>query len=92
MQTQIPNFPFYTCRRDEDDGELLSATAHISPSNCVTVKPNRNSIDQEKYGSGQVTTSEFDYYVKGEAILIHRVEYDKYFEQTLKNIVNLLEP
>jgi len=92
MQTDIPNFPFYTCRRDEDDGELRSATAHISPSNCVTVKPNRNSIAEEKYNSSKVNTSEFDYYRSGESTLIDRVEYDKYFERTLKNIVNVLEP
>jgi len=91
MQTQIPNFPFYTCRRDEDDGDLISATAHIAPFHCVTVKPDRNVIAEEKYSS-LMPTNQFDAYVRREQTLIDRVEYDKYFEQTLKNIVNILEP
>jgi hypothetical protein len=91
MNTTIPNFPFYT-RKTFSDGQEWSVSAHLAINRCITVSAVQNHIKEEIYPNSGASTSELDAYIKGEATLIHRVEYDQSFEKTLKQIVNLVEP
>jgi hypothetical protein len=89
MKTDIPRFPFYTLR-NYSTGKEWTVTCHLSPLKCVSVNVANYSIEVEDRLT--VTTTEFDNYCVGKSEVVDREYFDRAFEQTLKNIVNLVEP